>query len=314
MIKALQIALFLCLLLLLYGITRLRKNTVMDENIFHNGVAYSLVSPHLAFITSDACWERDYWRELLAAVPTPCKVAIFSSNLCNFETMARLCENERPQVIIHTSDEGGRSPEFYALANETSLVLRQYHHPNYGVPPKNIIHIPLGYQTHMFGGESAKDYLPKASESLRDLTWSFIGNIKQDRQEMMDEMRKQFPDKYHVGHAAPPTMAELYRRSIFVPNGRGNVVLNCFRLYEASACGAIPVLVGNEKEISEEFRYEDSPPWIFASSWSEASMACRRLLESKEDLSIRQNAVIAWWKRRIGTVVGSIQMHLATEH
>ena len=56
---------------------------------------------------------------------------------------------------------------------------------------------------------------------------------------MISIFKKVFPGGF-IGN-------NIYSQSIFVFNGRGNVFLDCFRLYEAIIAGAIPVIVG-EKE------------------------------------------------------------------
>jgi hypothetical protein len=211
------------------------------------------------------------------------------------------------------SDEWGANPEYYGLERLAPLVLRQYHHAGYGAVPPNVLHLPLGYMRGMLGGESLEAYLPKARRrppSERSLTWSFVGDVeKQDRREMAAEMRRAFPSCF-VGRASPSRMAELYRDSAFVPNGRGNVVLNCFRLYEASLCGALPVVVGAEDEIEREFRYEEDPPWVFARSWPEAVRECARLLGSPEELRARHEAVLLWWERRVHGVRSALHRAL----
>eukprot|EP00170_Pyropia_yezoensis_P005769 contig_23458_g5787 len=50
-----------------------------------------------------------------------------------------------------------------------------------------------------------------------------------------------------LGKAAKPPAAA------FVPNSHGNVVLDCFRLYEASMAGAIPVIVASAAEFRTNF-------------------------------------------------------------
>ena len=93
--------------------------------------------------------------------------------------------------------------------------------------------------------------IPLSPPEQRKYKWSFIGNIKKSRQELLVEMKSIVPN-YH-GKTDKKNMREIYRNSIFVPNGRGNHSLDCFRLYEASACGAIPVIVGEKDEIIAYF-------------------------------------------------------------
>ena len=87
-------------------------------------------------------------------------------------------------------------------------------------------------------------------------------------------------------------MCKIYSQSVFVPCGRGNSSLDCFRLYEASMNGAIPVLVGSNDEIKSTFKYEENPPWIFAKTWSEAVEKCM-------NTKINSQNVLEWWNTRI---------------
>ena len=100
---------------------------------------------------------------------------------------------------------------------------------------------------------------------------------------------------YYLGEATARKMRDIYRESVFVPNGRGNVKLDCFRLYEASACGAIPIVVGNRKEIHETFKEMKNPPWIFCKTWENAVSKCKKLLENKEKLNLQNKKVRDWW-------------------
>jgi len=78
--------------------------------------------------------------------------------------------------------------------------------------------------------------------------------------------------------------------------------LDCLRLYEASLCGAIPVVVGSMDEICKTFMKEECPPWIFASSWKKAIKVCRNLLNNPFELQKRQTSLIYWWYNRVETL------------
>ena len=82
---------------------------------------------------------------------------------------------------------------------------------------------------------------------------------------MVDAFTRALNESYHISYDFPPAdIWDVYRNAKFVPNGRGNAVLDCFRLYEASMAGAIPVVVGSWSEIRETFYFGgDVLPWIF---------------------------------------------------
>ena len=72
---------------------------------------------------------------------------------------------------------------------------------------------------------------------------------------------------------------KVYQNSAFVASGRGNWALDCFRLYEATIVGAIPVVVGPDEEILNLLNGQHSPPWIVVSNWQEAANKTKRLLD-----------------------------------
>lgn len=84
----------------------------------------------------------------------------------------------------------------------------------------------------------------------RKFKWSFVGNIKQDRLQMIISMKK---NESYAGKASTEEMKNIYRDSIFAPNGRDNIKLHCFRLYEAYIYGAILIVVGSVEEYSATF-------------------------------------------------------------
>jgi hypothetical protein len=98
-------------------------------------------------------------------------------------------------------------------------------------------------------------------------------------------------------------MCKIYSESVFVPCGRGNSSLDCYRLYEASMNGAIPVVVGSKEEIESTFKYEENPPWIFAETWNEAVEKCM-------STEINSQSVIEWWNRRISKIKTKVKQVL----
>ena len=97
----------------------------------------------------------------------------------------------------------------------------------------------------------------------RKYTWSFIGTIKQDRLEIIDKFSKQFNKKFVGNYILPSDMFTIYNDSIFVPVGRGNSSVDCFRIYEAIFSGSIPVIICTNEEFEETFCFNnDIPPFI----------------------------------------------------
>lgn len=232
-------------------------------------------------------------------------VLAFSSNHLGLREVRWLIRLARPKVLVHLSDEWGVRPDFAGLASEVDLVVRQHHHGAYA-EPRNVVHMPLGYMNGMLGGRSstALDSLPPIASRCH--VWSFAGDAqKQDRPEALS-LFAQWRDGVCTEGIPPANMFELYRNSVFVPSPRGNVRLDCFRLYEASLAGAIPVVVGSPEELSETFCKEESPPWIFAFSWADAVAQCEREMNQPEQLQERQERLLAWWRERVAGVRGRV--------
>jgi hypothetical protein len=110
----------------------------------------------------------------------------------------------------------------------------------------------------------------------------------------------------------PAAMFELYKNTIFVPSPRGNVRLDCFRHYEATLSGAIPVVAGDRSEIVDTFCKEGDPPWIIGDTWEHAVEQCKAELEAPELLQKRQERLLAWWKARVNGVQRRISEALRT--
>lgn len=110
-------------------------------------------------------------------------------------------------------------------------------------------------------------------------------------------------------------MKELYLQSIFVPVGRGAFNSECFRATEACTAGAIPVVVVSAAE--REFAYGTLgqyvdcpmrlPPFVFAESWDDAVIACKKLLDHPEQLLQTQSKVIAWWNEVFARMIEEVR-------
>jgi hypothetical protein len=236
-------------------------------------------------------------------------ILIFSSNYhkaCVW-TLIPLTEWLKPLIMVHLSDEWGLDyakgyKEAYniELSKHTKLILRNYHHPEHNLSQFNNIEcIPLGYSNGMITQSSVSLDMPKEPYK-RQYIWSFIGNINKYRHELMEVFTNSDLGKHITkNNATKVELYEIYKDTIFVPIGRGNKVLECFRIYEALIAGAIPVIVGNKEEVMSCFLFENNPPWIFANTWNAALAECKRLYVSSNELRDRQLFIIEHWKNRI---------------
>lgn len=286
--------------------------------------------PRLKLIYDNyAEWEKDYIHELLSNLTYDTiyvdrgnltdrlpkeneivnnNILLFSSNIYKFEQIKKIILRLKPLVIIHLSDEFGMSPEYSVLASYTKLLLHQYNFKHY---PRehynNTIQIPLGYMTGMFNGKKPFNIIKPVAE--KKYKWSFIGNIKNDRKEMTLKFSEKFSENFTLSNVKPPEMFNVYNDSIFVPVGRGNVVVDCFRIYEAILSGSIPIIVCQEKEFNESFHFNgDIPPFIFEKTWSDAANKCESLLKDPENVKSIAEKNYIWLQRKIKSIQDKIHL------
>lgn len=228
-------------------------------------------------------------------------VVCFSTNTIAYEIIRNFCLVTKPKIIIALGDEGGQRETYNQLSTCSKLLLRQH---NYYAKKANVRTIPLGYSPGMMKNFKGT-ILPS---SKRSILLSFVGDLeKSDRMENLKLISEHWITPFIQNGITPEKMRDVYLSSVFVPNFRGYISLDCFRLYEASLCGCIPVVVGDKNELFKTFSYmEILPPWIFATSWQEAIEKCKKLFEDKNELDKRQLSVLHWWKwavTRIQTLI-----------
>lgn len=222
-------------------------------------------------------------------------VYAFSSRVHSYWDIRDTVKRIQPKIIIQLSDEFYQENkwEYNLLGNYCKLFLRNYHHSYYNYTP-NTLHLPLGYTNDCKVFDNEKEY-----------NWSFIGELKNDRVEMLNVFST-LKNYYVNNNISKEEMCSVYSKSIFVPCGRGNSSLECFRLYEASMNGAIPVIVGSKEEIQTTFKYENNPPWIFSDSWESAFHTCKSLLNNTNQLKEHQENLLNWWYNRISDIKSKV--------
>ena len=245
-------------------------------------------------------WEVDYLRLLfpnalwswvneidkLAALKP--EVVVLSSNTSSLNEFT--FSEWTPSILVYLSDECGRTPYVHRHTSKVPLVLRQYHHSHY-VRATNVRQIPLGFMNGVLDDPLATPDAPLATE--RQYRWSFVGAMKGDRTEALRAFEGWGP--YFHNPCPPHELARAYQNSKFVLCPRGNVVMDCFRNYEATICGAIPVVAGcSKREFLESFAQLGSPPWVHARTWQRARMICADL-EKTGAIDGLQQACIQWW-------------------
>jgi len=242
---------------------------------------------------------------------------VFNCSSIHFSDALNLIKKTQPPFIFILSDEYSTKDEWVEMQKYTKFVFRQYNHPNYKYELNNI-HLPLGYVCNY----PIKNKIKPISE--RQYNCSFVGEIKSDRHSMRDIFEINMPNtNFHVGRTNwgnplgndcnPTRLFDIYNDTVFVPNGRGNQSLNCFRIYEAIIAGAIPVIVGNEEEFKTTFTFENGmPPCIYASSWVMAVEICNNLLKDKKELQNKQDTLLKWYSEIIDYAKKIIKANVQT--
>ena len=246
-------------------------------------------------------WERDYLKHLTSKAKNK-KIYVFNSRDTSYKKLKKIVKKDKPDVIIHLSDEFGRKPQYDNISKFTKLYLRQHYHSNYP-KLKNINIIPLGYQKDMFDTIPLDLSLKKIKD--RKYKWSFIGDFSknEDRKYMIKTLNS-IPNNLIKNKIKPKEMKEIYLDSVFVPNSKGNFKLDCFRLYEASACGAIPIVVGNSEERKELITNQGNPPWLECDTWEDAKQMILTLEE--DELQNKQDEIVKWWNTRLNFLIDLI--------
>lgn len=221
--------------------------------------------------------------------------------------VSRFVENypHHCRILIHLSDEESLTyPRYYSAVD---LVLRQFV-PHDQPARQNVIEIPLGYKTGFL--DDFPTLIPAASN--RKFSWTFSGNAtKASRAQMLAVFERlargsTYPTAKHFGGVlSTKPYRDALLQSTFAPCPAGDR-LECFRHYEASACGAIPIVQGKKVDILRELRHLKDPPWIFCDSWEEGLAHACELLRTPRQLDCLQQDCLSWW----GETVSKLQLQI----
>jgi hypothetical protein len=241
----------------------------------------------------------------------------YSNELHQFHSYIRRFKSEGMRVgLFHLGDELYReSTSFY---KDLDFVFRQTYkeesHKNYS----KCYYLPLGYKSG-FGDIISKPI------TERDYLWSFAGQLKGSRYEMIKQAKKISGGKYHTTTQwnDPKGLntneyAALLNNTVFSPCPMGNHSVDCFRVYESLEAGTIPIIeakrirecllvllnpqliikygIWDHKFWLRNYRYwekafsEDFPcPLIY--SWKDLGM-----LTSSIDVESTSEKIQLWWK------------------
>jgi len=293
-------------------------------------------------------WEHDYMRELLPSpkfehIDLPdllklndsanIKPRIIVYNIENsgqdgsYKMIRDLLKQYTITILVHVGDEFQAWSQKWKYGEGTDvyymvpLVLRQYGiwpYRSLGAMHQNVVQLPLGYMRDMLiEGDGSMTSIEAATYSLerlssaRNYSWSFIGNMMSHKERViaLDVFRAWEPNFNDLG-LPPLKMREIYNNSKLVLVGRGHVNLDCYRIYEAIICGAVPIVVGPKREREFAFEFEgDFPPFIFADNWPSALQFCQNLTDSEIDKLRREN--INWYISRVKYIIRKIDFILS---
>lgn len=199
----------------------------------------------------------------------------------------------RPDVLIHASDEKLRHRSSnYRFAK---IVIREYFNPNL---LRKTYFIPIGYN------EAIIQHLrEQADGNERKLSWSFFGNIKGDRVQMLEAFAAVEPNRASTSRSgmlkdlplSDKEVAALLADSHFILCPFGSLSPDTWRVMEALEAGAIPVSI--EMEGVDYFKYIfGDHPFIVSRSWEEAANEVVAWLENPAALRKKQDDIRAWYR------------------
>jgi hypothetical protein len=196
--------------------------------------------------------------------------------------------NSDDLTLLHASDEWYAGD--YREYRHFDRVIRN--HRTWLVRGPGICSIPVGYPNGLAG----PDRLTPANE--RKYLWSFKGEVKASRIEMVEALRGVEPCFVRDSKDGPWLTADEYRAllldSVFLPCPMGNVVAETWRLYEALEFGCIPIV---EKRLFIDY-YRGllgAEPFLRVGKWREAGPLMRELVAAPDELLRLQRTTVAWW-------------------
>lgn len=207
-----------------------------------------------------------------------------------------------------------RHSNFYVISDEVlqhrdtpfkgaRACFRNYPFPRWA--GENSWALPLGFNGGMVGA--------RPPSRLRELAWSFAGELKNSRQQMISCLGSIKPNFIHPTRSwADPLglsaagLLDLYSRSHFVPCPPGNVSPDSFRIMEALQAGAIPVVLRFYGFDYFRLIFGDHP-FVVARSWKEAEKKLASLLADEVALSTLHERVNAWYERFLSDMRIDIQ-------
>jgi hypothetical protein len=198
---------------------------------------------------------------------------------------------ESRRVLIHLSDEKLRHRN--DIYSRFDLVLRNYFDPRL-LWKNNVVFLPLGWT------ESFRSRLSDLALSP-DLTWSFCGASKADRELMVQAFDPVFGGFHHLStgwnssdQIPPSEVRDIYENSLFVLCPQGNAHVDTFRVMEALQAGAIPVTVDFLGRDFFCYTFGDHP-FVVERDWSAAAQHVLELVSDPVRAAEYRQEVRDWY-------------------
>lgn len=188
------------------------------------------------------------------------------------------------ESLLHNCD-------YYNLA---SHVFRNYYYHELKQNHK-VTYMPLGFKS---GYLNKTAYFPLTEKTI---SFSFIGQPKSDRIELIQELQKINNAFIHTTNAwncntalSQEECKSIYQKSRFVPCPKGWINPDSFRIMETLESGSIPILKEYENLNYFEKPWEENTPIPIIKEWSELEQYSALTNDEYEKL---HNSVFEWYKR-----------------
>lgn len=197
--------------------------------------------------------------------------------------------------LLHLSNENlNHNFDYYINAVH---VFRGYY--DYRIKMDNVSVIPIGFKSLYFN----RDRGNFDSVYGKKYIWSFIGQMKSDREEMIFEMAgiephfKYFTKEWNCSSAmSVDSVIEVYKKTIFVPCPMGWINPDSFRINEALEWGCIPIVKRYNGEDYYKYVYGDHP-FILVNEWSDACDIVNNLCLDMVKLEQIRKETYDWYDR-----------------
>lgn len=221
-------------------------------------------------------------------------ILIYNSENYSISKIQKLVNKFNIKILVILSDEFIKKEEHLKIQN-VNLILRNYFYDKKYNNDK-IFQFPIGY--HCWDSEK----LPYLNSIYRKYIWSFIGSAKGEREKQLNELKQKIPN-YFCDKTPKENNKYIYQNSKFVISLRGNVRLECFRIYSALRNGCIVIVLAEEQEFNKEFegfsKYCSEIPLLYANTIDGIVLKINKVLNNEKLLNELSLKSINWYNENI---------------